>query len=71
MTEDFEWHTLPDMEQILTQFCLVQISDCEFAVIGGETNYTSTDTSTWTSAINIYNFETNQWTAGPKYAMIN
>jgi hypothetical protein len=71
LTKDYQWQEGPTLEQKLSNFCVVQISDCEFAVIGGDTDdSTGTDASDigaddWSDEIRIYNFETNEWTAGP------
>jgi hypothetical protein len=67
LTEDLQWQRGPDLLIQLSQFCVVQISDCEFAVIGGTTDQTNTGGAflNWVDTINVYNFETNLWRSGP------
>ncbi len=54
----------PNLPEKLTWGCLVQISDCEVAAIGGLTG-TFQVPSADSGTIYIYNFETNQWREGP------
>jgi hypothetical protein len=60
LDEDMKWRqTQTDMPNERFDHCMVQINDCEIALIGGETSGGSSD------SIDIYNFKTNTWREGP------
>jgi len=55
------WHDGPALPEPLYGGCLVNINDCETAYIGGY----SSNISSQSSAIHIYNWNTDEWRAGP------
>lgn len=61
LTEDRMWLEGPDLPEPVIRHCLVQINDCEVALIGGH----RFDQGSYSNRIDIYNFETRSWRLGP------
>jgi N-acetylneuraminic acid mutarotase len=61
LDKGMNWEQLDtDMPNQRSQHCMVQINDCEVALIGGVvTDYHDNDESS--TVIDIYNWKTNTW----------
>lgn len=65
MWKNGDWDDGPDLPQPMRQHCMIQISNCEVAIIGGSRGHSS-QMHTISDEINIYNLETRAWRQGPR-----